>query len=82
MAADYLISIRIEDFKSICDDCGTYFQYCIQSFDGIEECLESHQHVQPGISLDFSKEFLLLRENPIVFRGPTKKWEVSYAVYD
>ena len=75
--ADYLVAIRIQDYESECDDCGTYFRYCVQSFDGKRECLESHQYVQPGVPLDFSKEFLLLRHNPILFRGPTKQWEVS-----
>ena len=77
MRADYLVSVRIQDFTTICRNCGTYFRYCIQSLNGAEQCLESHQHVQPGIVLDFSQEYLLLRENPLIFRGPTKEWEVG-----
>lgn len=65
--------------SGVCDECNTYFRYCIQSFDGIGDCIESHQYVQPGILLDFSKEFLLLRHNPMLFRGPTKAWDVSYS---
>ena len=77
MEADYLVGIRIQDFQSSCDDCGTYFRYCVRSSDDTEQCVESHQHVQTGIALDFSQEFLLLRQNPILFRGPTKEWQVS-----
>ena len=82
MEADYLVGIRIQDFQTTCDNCGTYFRYCVQSFGGSEQCFESHQYVQTEVALDFSQEFLLLRPNPILFRGPTKEWKVNYSTRD
>ena len=65
-----------------CDECNTFFEYCVRNFNGNGQCLKSHQFVDPGrISLDFSQEFVLLRQNPIVFRGPTRTWEVSHTAY-
>ena len=68
---DYLIAIRIHNFSTLCDECATSFLYCVD-----EECLESHQTLQPGIKLDFSQEFILLRPNPILFRGSSPTWNV------
>ena len=70
----------IQRASGVCDECNTFFRYCVHSFGGgdLEECRESHQYVQPGrITLDFSQEFLLLQPNPLVFRG-ADAWEVSY----
>ena len=69
--ADYLIAVRIHDFSTACDDCATSFLYCVD-----QQCLESHQTLQPGTKLDFSQEFILLRQNPILFRGSTQTWNV------
>ena len=76
MEADYLVAIRIHDFSSTCDECGTYFRYCVEGFNEGEQCLQSHQTVLPGTRLDFSQEFILLRPNPILFRGRKQEWQV------
>ena len=72
--------IRIHNFTTDCDESGTYFRYCVQEYLNAEseECQQSLCYVNqaPGIELDFSQEFLLLRSNPIIFSRPTK-WNVS-----
>ena len=77
-----MIMIRIHNFTTDCDECGTYFRYCVQEFLSVnesEECQESYCFVnqEPGITLDFSREFLLLQSNPIVFWGQSTEWKVS-----
>ena len=72
--------IRIHNFTTHCKECGTYFRYCVQESDENVECQESYDVVHPGIRLDFSREFLLLRSNPIAFWGHTDKWQVSNAM--
>ena len=76
--------IRIHNFSTDCNECGTYFRYCWHSAqeslnDSVEYCQESYCYVnqEPGIRLDFSQEFLLGQFNPIVFWGYTEEWKVS-----